>query len=144
MLGSLPGPLLIGTIIDKACSVWQSTCEGDSSCWIYNDIGLAANLIVLVLTLRLVSIVSLFLADRFYKPSTSSAPTEAPARTMTTTAATTAALAVTAGADSGPGVVSGVGTGRGGSDLAGNNTNTYSQPLASNKDVVGVGGEQHQ
>ncbi|XP_052832463.1 solute carrier organic anion transporter family member 4A1 [Octopus bimaculoides] len=144
MLGSLPGPLLIGTIIDRACSVWQSTCEGDSSCWIYNDIGLAANLIVLVLTLRLVSIVSLFLADRFYKPLTSSAPTEAPTRTTTTT--TTAALAVTGGAGSGPGVVSGARTGRGGSGLEGNNTNTYSppQPSPPNKDAVGVGGDHHQ
>lgn len=74
MLGSLPGPLLIGAIIDHACSVWQTTCEGDSSCWIYNDMSLAANLIILILALRLVSIVSLLLADRTYKSTSNSYP----------------------------------------------------------------------
>lgn len=74
MTGSLPGPLLIGAIIDHACSVWQTTCEGDSSCWIYNDMSLAANLIILILALRLVSIVSLLLADRTYKSTSNSYP----------------------------------------------------------------------
>ncbi|KAK7502290.1 hypothetical protein BaRGS_00006243 [Batillaria attramentaria] len=36
LLGTIPGPILLGTIIDSACAVWQLSCRGSGQCWVYN------------------------------------------------------------------------------------------------------------
>ncbi|EDV28794.1 uncharacterized protein TRIADDRAFT_19404 [Trichoplax adhaerens] len=37
LLGDIPGPLLIGLIIDTSCNVWNIECGEKTSCWLYNN-----------------------------------------------------------------------------------------------------------
>ena len=37
LLGTIPGPIALGAMLDKACTIWQETCGELGSCWIYDD-----------------------------------------------------------------------------------------------------------
>lgn len=36
IFGTIPGPVLLGLLMDNACNVWQITCDERQSCWIYD------------------------------------------------------------------------------------------------------------
>ena len=40
LFGQIPGPILIGYLVDNYCYVWKTSCEDDSNCWFYNMDGL--------------------------------------------------------------------------------------------------------
>lgn len=68
--GTLPGPIMLGAIIDSSCDVWQTKECGTStgSCWVYNKEDLAIRLVVWWAGIKFVGATSYALADRFYKP----------------------------------------------------------------------------
>ncbi|XP_070533589.1 solute carrier organic anion transporter family member 4C1-like [Ptychodera flava] len=37
ILGTIPGPIVIGALIDSSCLVWQEVCDVTGSCWIYDN-----------------------------------------------------------------------------------------------------------
>ncbi|XP_077990641.1 solute carrier organic anion transporter family member 4C1-like [Glandiceps talaboti] len=37
LLGSVPGPIVIGILIDSSCLIWQEVCDNTGSCWIYDN-----------------------------------------------------------------------------------------------------------
>ena len=40
LFGQIPGPILLGYLVDNYCYVWRTNCEDDSNCWFYNMDGL--------------------------------------------------------------------------------------------------------
>ena len=37
LLGAIPGPVLFGIFIDKTCDLWESTCQGQGNCLVYDN-----------------------------------------------------------------------------------------------------------
>lgn len=35
-VGSIPGPLIGGALMDTSCMLWQSNCDGSKTCRLYN------------------------------------------------------------------------------------------------------------
>ncbi|XP_063426047.1 solute carrier organic anion transporter family member 4A1-like [Mytilus trossulus] len=68
LLGTTPGPIFLGAIIDSSCDVWQNTCGKQGSCWIYNKTDLGLRIMVWWICLKVLGLIFLFLAAKFYKP----------------------------------------------------------------------------
>ncbi|XP_035824885.1 solute carrier organic anion transporter family member 4A1 [Aplysia californica] len=46
LFGTIPGPVLLGVILDNTCVLWQETCEGQGSCWVYDRYTMSWSLFV--------------------------------------------------------------------------------------------------
>ncbi|XP_053383119.1 solute carrier organic anion transporter family member 4C1-like isoform X2 [Mercenaria mercenaria] len=68
LLGTVPGPILFGAIIDNTCVIWREKCGQRASCWIYNNDKLSLNFFIFVVCFKLVSITFFVLAHQMYKP----------------------------------------------------------------------------
>ena len=56
-IGYVPGPIIFGALIDKACLLWEYECSNDSrTCWSYDNTQLAYTMIGLAMGLRFLSI----------------------------------------------------------------------------------------
>lgn len=67
-LGTFPGPIILGSIIDKACDVWQLTdCGVTGSCWIYRKHNLAIYLICWWMCMKFLGSMFYYIASRVYK-----------------------------------------------------------------------------
>lgn len=69
ILGSIPGPILFGVIIDSTCLQWQETCGERGACWLYNNKSLSWKLTTLSLVCNLLTVLFYALALRFYEPA---------------------------------------------------------------------------
>ncbi|KAJ8020668.1 Solute carrier organic anion transporter family member 4A1 [Holothuria leucospilota] len=67
-LGTVPGPIIFGKLIDSACMIWEYECEGQGTCWVYQNDDFATSLFLVVLSCRLLSIVFYSGSLLFYKP----------------------------------------------------------------------------
>jgi len=74
-LGSIPGPIMFGSIIDSVCLLWQKRrCDGtQGSCWVYDSDELTFNVIIICICVKVVSIILFSCACYFYKPPLESA-----------------------------------------------------------------------
>ncbi|XP_069107929.1 solute carrier organic anion transporter family member 4A1-like [Argopecten irradians] len=70
LLGTTPGPLILGSIIDSACKVWQDVCGEVGSCWIYEKADMGIRIFVWWCLVKGCSILCYFLAQHFYRSST--------------------------------------------------------------------------
>eukprot|EP00057_Strongylocentrotus_purpuratus_P026259 XP_011680733.1 PREDICTED: solute carrier organic anion transporter family member 4A1 [Strongylocentrotus purpuratus] len=68
-LGSVPGPILLGAVIDQACILWQDVCGTRGSCWIYDNANLAWRMAVIAVSFKAASCCMYLLAMWFYKPA---------------------------------------------------------------------------
>ncbi|XP_021348125.1 solute carrier organic anion transporter family member 4A1-like [Mizuhopecten yessoensis] len=66
LLGTTPGPILLGTIIDSACSVWQESCGQIGSCWTYRKYELSMRLMVWMATLKFLGAIFTLIAYKMY------------------------------------------------------------------------------
>ncbi|XP_046377706.2 solute carrier organic anion transporter family member 4A1-like isoform X2 [Haliotis rufescens] len=66
--GTTPGPLMLGTIIDSACRVWQDICGQTGSCWIYEKSEMGIRIFVWWILVKGFAVLFFFLAQYFYKP----------------------------------------------------------------------------
>ncbi|XP_055870857.1 solute carrier organic anion transporter family member 4A1-like isoform X4 [Biomphalaria glabrata] len=66
-LGSIPGPILFGKMFDLACLVWQKRCDGEGSCFFYDNHNMSINLMVLALVFSLIAALTFLIALCFYK-----------------------------------------------------------------------------
>ncbi|KAL4217826.1 Solute carrier organic anion transporter [Mactra antiquata] len=68
LLGTVPGPILFGTIIDSACVLWREKCNERASCWIYDNAQLSRNFFVMILGGKVLSCILFLCAHQLYKP----------------------------------------------------------------------------
>lgn len=67
VLASIPGPVLVGRVIDRSCLVWQSICSRSGSCLYYDNKLLAHNLFFVLILLKTLSILMYLLALVMYR-----------------------------------------------------------------------------
>ncbi|KAF6020599.1 SLCO4C1 [Bugula neritina] len=46
LVGSLPGPIIFGSMIDASCSLWDEECSVRGSCWVYNNLHMSVRLLI--------------------------------------------------------------------------------------------------
>ncbi|XP_078576841.1 uncharacterized protein LOC144862330 [Branchiostoma floridae x Branchiostoma japonicum] len=68
LLGSIPGPILMGFVIDQACLLRQTICEVEGACWIYDNNSLTLNILYIALGVKAASVIFYALAVFSYKP----------------------------------------------------------------------------
>ncbi|XP_033735058.1 solute carrier organic anion transporter family member 4A1-like isoform X2 [Pecten maximus] len=68
LLGTTPGPILLGAIIDSACSVWQESCGKTGSCWTYRKSDLGIRLMVWFAAIKLMGVIFATIAYKVYVP----------------------------------------------------------------------------
>merc|ERR1712142_363294 len=58
-LGSIPGPIMFGAIIDKSCILWQEKrCTGEGgNCWVYSSSDLALYVIIVSIACKVCSMI---------------------------------------------------------------------------------------
>ncbi|XP_064597330.1 solute carrier organic anion transporter family member 4C1-like [Liolophura sinensis] len=66
-LGTVPGPILFGAVIDGVCLIWKETCGEKESCWIYNNSDMGRNLFILALGVKIASSLFFLLASFVYR-----------------------------------------------------------------------------
>ncbi|XP_021347931.1 solute carrier organic anion transporter family member 4A1-like [Mizuhopecten yessoensis] len=66
-LGSIPGPLLFGTLIDVSCVLWQRDCGQDGSCFFYDNQNMSNNLLSVGLVGKFLSTLFFLLALLLYR-----------------------------------------------------------------------------
>ena len=54
----MPGPVLFGVFIDRTCELWETTCQGQGNCLVYDNE---------VLSYRLAAAILLFQGKEFGK-----------------------------------------------------------------------------
>ncbi|XP_071490041.1 solute carrier organic anion transporter family member 4A1-like [Diadema antillarum] len=68
-LGTAPGPIIFGLVIDQACILWDiSLCDGAGACLVYDNASFANSLLTFLLSFKAVSIIVFFITIRSYKP----------------------------------------------------------------------------
>ena len=72
----MPGPLVLGAVIDSACRVWQQACgtEEEGACWIYTRYDMGVRIFAWWLLVKAFGVVCYFLAQFLYRPGTASVP----------------------------------------------------------------------
>ncbi|XP_078491175.1 solute carrier organic anion transporter family member 4C1-like [Ciona intestinalis] len=75
-LGTIPGPIMFGNVIDLTCILWQKRICDDSkgSCWIFNAEDLAINALIISIAVKITSSILFGLACFFYKPTSETEP----------------------------------------------------------------------
>ncbi|KAK3083064.1 hypothetical protein FSP39_012962 [Pinctada imbricata] len=66
LLGTTPGPLMLGAIIDSACVVWQDINGETGSCWIYEKTDMGIKILIWWCIVKGFSVLFYFLAQYFY------------------------------------------------------------------------------
>nr|CAB3266356.1 solute carrier organic anion transporter family member 4A1-like [Phallusia mammillata] len=67
-LGSVPGPILYGFVLDKACYIWGTSCGEQGSCNVYNNEHISRNLLILSLVIKVCTMCFFALSYITYKP----------------------------------------------------------------------------
>ena len=66
-LGMIPGPLLLGGLLDATCVVWGESCKKNTtSCWIYSNAAMARNMALFACILIILVTCMLLVAFLFY------------------------------------------------------------------------------
>ncbi|XP_038052227.1 solute carrier organic anion transporter family member 4A1-like [Patiria miniata] len=67
VLGSVPGPLLFGSVLDSSCLLWQDDCGTRGACWLYDRQMLAWKLLAIGVGFKAVSLLFFTLSLIFYR-----------------------------------------------------------------------------
>ncbi|XP_067839009.1 solute carrier organic anion transporter family member 4C1-like [Heptranchias perlo] len=69
LLGSIPGPVLFGSVIDESCVLWnEDDCGRQGACWIYDNPKMAYMLVGISAACKLISVVTITAAYFLYRP----------------------------------------------------------------------------
>nr|CAB3266359.1 solute carrier organic anion transporter family member 4A1-like [Phallusia mammillata] len=68
LLGSIPGPLVFGRVLDLACVVWTTECGKPGSCELYNNDNLASHMAALLAIIKGLVTLAYLCAWFTYKP----------------------------------------------------------------------------
>ena len=69
--GTIPGPIVYGLFIDKSCLIWEYTCDGYATCWLYDNKLFAHSFLLVTLVMKILSLIFFAVAIFCYKPSKS-------------------------------------------------------------------------
>ena len=68
-LGFIPGPIIFGAVIDKACLFWKESCDDETgACYYYDNENMSNYVLALALSCRGVSLILFVLSLVLYKP----------------------------------------------------------------------------
>ena len=67
-LGSIPGPIALGALMDKACILWGKDCGDTTSCLVYNNSDMRTNFFILPLLIRVLTLILFLVGTWCYKP----------------------------------------------------------------------------
>ncbi|XP_059500706.1 solute carrier organic anion transporter family member 4C1-like isoform X2 [Stegostoma tigrinum] len=69
ILGTIPGPILFGTVIDMSCILWnKNECGVQGACWTYDNPKMAHLITAIGTVAKVISIVALATASFLYRP----------------------------------------------------------------------------
>ena len=57
ILGSIPGPIVIGALFDASCEFWQEQCGERGNCWVYHNEDLSLRIFGVVGSARVLSVI---------------------------------------------------------------------------------------
>ncbi|XP_026520862.1 solute carrier organic anion transporter family member 4A1 [Notechis scutatus] len=66
-LGSIPGPIAFGSMIDKSCLLWQSQCGEQGSCYVYQNFSMSRYTLIAGLIFKVMGSCFFLLACMLYK-----------------------------------------------------------------------------
>ncbi|KAJ8020704.1 Solute carrier organic anion transporter family member 4A1 [Holothuria leucospilota] len=66
-LGTIPGPIVFGLLIDKSCMIWEEDCDS-RKCWLYENNQFALFLFIIIIVFRGLSITFFTLSYFTFKP----------------------------------------------------------------------------
>eukprot|EP00092_Neocalanus_flemingeri_P093922 GFUD01119394.1.p1 GENE.GFUD01119394.1~~GFUD01119394.1.p1 ORF type:complete len:688 (+),score=130.10 GFUD01119394.1:137-2200(+) len=55
LVGGIPGPVLFGHFLDKACILWEPTCDDQGSCLLYNNYQMSISILIICMLGKFVS-----------------------------------------------------------------------------------------
>ena len=58
ILGTIPGPIVLGALFDASCEFWQEQCGERGNCWVYHNEDLSLRIFGVVGSARVLSIIS--------------------------------------------------------------------------------------
>ncbi|CAL4120916.1 unnamed protein product, partial [Meganyctiphanes norvegica] len=68
LLGTIPGPILFGALIDNTCTLWQETCGKSGSCRSYDNFSMSRYMMGISLIGKALSTILFFMAYWLYIP----------------------------------------------------------------------------
>lgn len=68
VIGTIPGPILYGSVIDSTCERWGKKCGHNTSCWNYDNARMGEYLAFLGMGFTGVAIFFFFMSYKLYKP----------------------------------------------------------------------------
>ncbi|KAL3873140.1 hypothetical protein ACJMK2_036294 [Sinanodonta woodiana] len=79
LLGTTPGPILLGFVLDSTCKVWDEKCDGGrGSCWVYDTEDMSIRLMIWWITIKALGITFFLLASFVYRAPKESSHNENP------------------------------------------------------------------
>eukprot|EP00057_Strongylocentrotus_purpuratus_P026266 XP_011680740.1 PREDICTED: solute carrier organic anion transporter family member 4A1 [Strongylocentrotus purpuratus] len=66
--GTVPGPIILGALIDRVCLVWESNCDGSRSCWLYDNAEFSKIIFIVTVICRCLTLIFMILALMAYVP----------------------------------------------------------------------------
>jgi len=66
VIGSIPGPIVVGAIFDSSCLYWQRECGDKGKCYVYDNDDLTVRIFILSFGVRILSILFGFCAWIFF------------------------------------------------------------------------------
>ncbi|KAJ3586703.1 hypothetical protein NHX12_013099 [Muraenolepis orangiensis] len=67
-LGSVPGPIAFGSVIDLSCLLWQDKCGEQGSCYLYQNSAMSQHTLVTGIVYKVLGIIFFLLASILYQP----------------------------------------------------------------------------
>lgn len=68
-LGTVPGPIVFGALIDKSCILWERECDGLGTCWMYRNLDFALYTFGIVVICRILSLLFFSASLCLYRPA---------------------------------------------------------------------------
>ncbi|XP_015183411.1 PREDICTED: solute carrier organic anion transporter family member 4A1 isoform X3 [Polistes dominula] len=68
ILGTIPAPMVFGTLIDETCILWQENCDGRGACLVYDNYYMSSYMLALAFIGKAASLLFFFLAWWSYIP----------------------------------------------------------------------------
>uniref|UniRef100_A0A3Q2PCY9 Solute carrier organic anion transporter family member n=1 Tax=Fundulus heteroclitus TaxID=8078 RepID=A0A3Q2PCY9_FUNHE len=67
-LGSIPGPIAFGSVIDISCLLWEDQCGDQGSCYIYHNSAMSQYTLVAGIIFKVLGIIFFLVASVLYQP----------------------------------------------------------------------------
>ena len=66
LLGTIPGPIIVGALFDSSCLYWQEECGNRGNCWVYDNNRLSLGMFGMSTGVRVASVIFAFCAWIFF------------------------------------------------------------------------------